>query len=160
MVSLKTTRIQRALELNINIVDLFYNGLALILTSRGMPVVYYGTEQLLYGEGDIAIGQNRPSLWLVPSFLKLTQLKQKVKIRPEYDTTSEAYTFIKTILQHRKNDGLYAREPHTDLYVDADVYAFSRGSFFIAAITRKTDELTVSIPAPASIQDNVLFCSM
>jgi len=60
---------------------IFKSMIAMTLTSVGIPMIYYGQEQLYAGGND---PQNRESLW------------------QKFDTNSELYNFIKTINQARK----------------------------------------------------------
>ncbi|CAD8189678.1 unnamed protein product [Paramecium octaurelia] len=93
---------------------------AFTLTSVGIPMIYYGTEQYYAGGND---PNNREVLW------------------NHLDQTSEMYKFIKTINEARKTTKA-ASQDQIQRYADADIYAFTRGTLF-AAFSNKYDKQVV-----------------
>lgn len=97
--------VQRFLNINSDW-TLLKNALAFTILSRGIPILYGGTEQTYTGGNDPA---NREDLW-----------------RSGYATTGDMYTFIKKLLAAKKSVGGLGANDHTHLYVTANAYAFSR----------------------------------
>lgn len=89
---------------------------AFTLASVGVPMIYYGTEQAFGGGNDPF---NREVLW--------NNLNQD----------HEMYKFIQTINRARKATNS-ASQPQIERYVDAEIFAFSRG-FLFAAFSSKLD---------------------
>lgn len=79
------------------------------LTSVGIPIIYYGTEQYFAGGND---PQNRETLW--------TNL----------DRNSEMYKFIATINNARKRFQIW-NQAQVERYADNEIYAYSRGKFLV-----------------------------
>ena len=86
-------------------------GLTYVLMAEGIPCIYYGTEAGFNGGND---PQNREILW--PS---------------RYDTTAPLYVFLQTVIKYRNSVKLWAY-PHVERTVNNQVYAWTRGSTFIA----------------------------
>lgn len=84
---------------------LYKNALAMTLFTSGIPIIYYGSEQGYSGGADPA---NRESMW------------------PNYNTNSELYVFIKTLVETRKTHKIYASS-QVQRYATDNFYAFSRG---------------------------------
>lgn len=97
--------VQRFLNINSDW-TLLKNALAFTILSRGIPILYGGTEQAYTGGNDPA---NREDLW-----------------RSGYATTGDIYTFIKKLLAAKKSAGGLGANDHVHLYVTANAYAFSR----------------------------------
>lgn len=122
-----------------------YSALAVVLTSRGIPCVFYGTEQQL--TGDRSVSGNRPSLW---------------GASPQNDTNAPFYRFIRQILTHRSGAN-YALASHTDVYVDSDFYVYLRGESLLVAVTRlKASNLLFTVPANLAsvLSDGTIFSSL
>ena len=85
---------------------LLTNALAYVILARGIPIVYYGTEQGYAGGSDPA---NREDLW-----------------RSGYDTTSDLYQSIAKLSAARVASGGLAGDDQTHLYIGPDWYAWSR----------------------------------
>jgi len=90
---------------------LLQNALTYVILSRGIPIVYYGTEQLLNGCGDPGA---REDLW------------------PTKYTQTDMYKFITAIINIRKSNKIW-EQVHTELFVADNLYVFARGKLFIAA---------------------------
>jgi alpha-amylase len=80
------------------------------LTGRGIPFVYYGTEQYYSGGNDPA---NRESLW------------------QSMNTGSDFYQIIAKVNAQRKKSAIW-NEAWVERYAAANFYAFSRGKFMVA----------------------------
>lgn len=87
------------------------------LTTRGIPFVYYGTEQYYGGGNDPA---NRESLW------------------NDMNTSSDLYQIIAKVNAQRKKSRIWANE-WVERYHDSQFYAFSRGKFLVA-LTNSTNQ--------------------
>jgi alpha-amylase len=85
---------------------LITNALAFVILSRGIPILYYGTEQGYNGGQD---PNNREDLW-----------------RSKYKTDTPLYQAIKKLSGARKSAGGLAGNDHTHLYVTSNAYAWSR----------------------------------
>lgn len=88
---------------------LYKNALTMTVLNIGIPIVYYGSEQAYHGGNDPA---NRESLW------------------PNYDTTSDLYTFIQTLITTRKTQDI-AITSQIQRYAVEDFYSFSRGKVLV-----------------------------
>eukprot|EP01137_Pigoraptor_chileana_P026263 Opistho-2@96975 len=90
------------------------NALAYVLTGTGIPIVYYGTEAGFNGGADPGC---REALW------------------PHYGDAQAGsiYAFLKTVnaFRHAQGSALYAA-PQVQRYADAQFYAFTRGTIFVA----------------------------
>ena len=84
--------------------------------SQCIPILYYGTEQGFNGGND---PNNRESLW------------------PYMTQTHELYTFIKYLLQIRKNLTVnnWLKTPQIERQASSKVYSFSRGEILIVITT-------------------------
>jgi alpha-amylase len=80
------------------------------LTTRGIPFVYYGTEQYYGGGNDPA---NRESLW------------------NDMNTQSDLYQIIAKVNAQRKHSQIWDQE-WVQRYSSSNFYAFSRGKFLVA----------------------------
>jgi len=88
---------------------LYHNALTLVLTTRGIPVIYYGSEQGFHGGNDPA---NREVMW------------------GHYDTSADSYKLIATIIAHRKASTLYG-DKQIQRYATDTFYAFTRGDTLV-----------------------------
>ncbi|PVI04436.1 glycoside hydrolase family 13 protein [Periconia macrospinosa] len=94
---------------------LLRNALAYVILSRGIPIVYYGTEQAYGGGND---PQNREDLW-----------------RSSFNTNSDMYQALTKLLNARKSAGGLAGNDHVHLYVTGNAYAFSRADGRLVVLT-------------------------
>src|SRR5690625_1420045 len=78
--------------------------LAVLLTSRGVPTIYYGTEQYLTGESD---PENR-------------------KPMPNFDKTTKAYQIISKLAHLRQSNSALGYGDTTELWINEDVYIYER----------------------------------
>ncbi|RMZ71857.1 Alpha-amylase A type-1 2 [Pyrenophora seminiperda CCB06] len=94
---------------------LLANCLAYVILARGIPIVYYGTEQN-YGGGDDPA--NREDLW-----------------RSNFNTNTDMYQNIKKLTAARKAAGGLGGNDHVHLYVAATAYAWSRAGGNLIVLT-------------------------
>lgn len=86
--------------------QLLKNALAYVVLARGIPIVYYGTEQAYGGGADPA---NREDLW-----------------RSGFDTSADLYQALAKLSAARAAAGGLAADDHDHLYVADTAYAWSR----------------------------------
>lgn len=112
-----------------------------MFAARGIPDVYYGTEQAYYGDGrpkefsGIANEQNREML-------------------AAHDQNHVMYKYIQRLTKVRKDYAALRRGTQREMWKDADVYAFSRrkddtAEEAIAAFTNSWGAQTRTIPLRA-----------
>lgn len=92
------------------------NAVVFSLTGRGIPFVYYGTEQYYGGGND---PQNRESLWQA------------------MNTGSDFYKMIAKVNAQRKRSKIW-NEQWVERYAAQNFYAFSRGKFLVC-LTNNTN---------------------
>lgn len=102
----------------------FKSALAFSLTARGIPIMYYGSEQGYAGGAD---PNNREPLW------------------NNMNKNHEIYRFVQTVNQARHAQGAPS-QPFAEKWVDDNMYAYTRGRFFVA-VTNKP-YMTVSNDVP------------
>ncbi|KAM0270236.1 hypothetical protein ACHAQH_009518 [Verticillium albo-atrum] len=94
---------------------LLQNALAYVILARGVPIVYYGTEQGYGGGADPA---NREDLW-----------------RSGFNTNHNIYQAIAKLNRARKNAGGLAGNDHVHLQVWTNAYAWSRAGGDLVVLT-------------------------
>ncbi|KAL1599131.1 hypothetical protein SLS59_006583 [Nothophoma quercina] len=94
---------------------LLKNALAFVILSRGIPILYYGTEQGYAGGADPA---NREDLW-----------------RSSFNTNTNLYQAIAKLTAARKAAGGLAGNDHTHLYVADTAYGWSRAGGNLIVLT-------------------------
>ncbi|KAF2629058.1 carbohydrate-binding module family 20 protein [Macroventuria anomochaeta] len=94
---------------------LLKNALAFVILSRGIPILYYGTEQGYAGGADPA---NREDLW-----------------RSNFNTNTNLYQAIAKLSAARKAAGGLAGNDHMHLYVADTAYAWSRAGGNLIVLT-------------------------
>ncbi|TLD22178.1 hypothetical protein PspLS_07882 [Pyricularia sp. CBS 133598] len=94
---------------------LLKNALAYVLLARGIPVIYYGTEQGFSGGAD---PWNREDLW-----------------RSRYRTDGDLYRAISRLSGVRAGAGGLPADDHVHLLVGKNSYAFSRASGGVVVLT-------------------------
>lgn len=94
---------------------LLQNALAYVILSRGIPIVYYGTEQGYAGGADPA---NREDLW-----------------RSGYDTDAPLYKAITALNKARHDAGGLGADDHKHLLIEDTVYAWSRAEGKLIVVT-------------------------
>ncbi|KAH9886141.1 glycoside hydrolase superfamily [Xylariomycetidae sp. FL2044] len=95
--------------------SLLKNALAYVILARGVPIVYYGTEQGFSGGAD---PNNREDLW-----------------RTGYDTDADLYQAIARLNGARDAAGGLAGDDHEHLYVADTAYAWSRAGGDLVVLT-------------------------
>lgn len=112
-----------------------HEALAFLLTARGTPCIYYGTEQYLHN--DTAGGNdpyNRPMM-------------------ESFSTTTEAYSLINRLSALRQSNSALAYGSMTARLIDHDVYVYERnffGNTVLVAINKSnTDSRAISQLATA-----------
>ncbi|KAL5333084.1 glycoside hydrolase superfamily [Aspergillus crustosus] len=95
--------------------SLLQNALAYVILARGIPIVYYGTEQGYSGGNDPA---NREDLW-----------------RSNFNTNAELYQAISNLSAARVAAGGLADDDHVHLYVADTAYAWSRAGGKLIVLT-------------------------
>ncbi|RYO73599.1 hypothetical protein DL766_000490 [Monosporascus sp. MC13-8B] len=98
-----------------NDVSLLKNALAYVILSRGIPIVYYGTEQGYAGGNDPA---NREDLW-----------------RSNFNTQADLYRAIARLSGARSAAGGLGQDDHKHLYVADTAYAWSRAGGKLVVFT-------------------------
>lgn len=101
-----------------NDVSLLKNALAYVVLSRGIPILYYGTEQGYSGGADPA---NREDLW-----------------RSGFNNQSDLYQAISRLSSARKSAGGLAGDDQVHLYVTSNAYAWSRAGGNLVVLTTNT----------------------
>lgn len=94
---------------------LLKNALAFVILSRGIPILYYGTEQGYAGGADPA---NREDLW-----------------RSSFNTNADLYRSIARLTAARRAAGGLPGNDHTHLYVTNTAYAWSRAGGTLVVLT-------------------------
>ena len=97
---------------------LLKNALAYVILARGIPIVYYGTEQGFAGGKD---PQNREDLW-----------------RSGYDTDADLYRTIARLSKARTDAGGLPENDHVHLYATDSAYAWSRAGGDLIVLTTNT----------------------
>jgi alpha-amylase len=95
--------------------SLLKNALAFVMLARGIPIVYYGTEQSYAGGADPA---NREDLW-----------------RSSFSTSSDLYQALSRLSGARASHGGLPNNDHNHLYVTDGAYAWSRADGDLIVLT-------------------------
>ena len=95
--------------------SLFKNALAFVILSRGIPIVYYGSEQGYAGGNDPA---NREDLW-----------------RSGFDTSADLYGALTAFNGARHAHGGLPGDEHNHLYTADNAYAWSRAGGDLIVLT-------------------------
>jgi len=102
--------------------DRYKMGLAFLLTTRGIPMIYYGTEILLSGSGG-GFGEGGrkdfPGGWEGDYFDKFRAVNRTA-------AEEEAYTFVKTLANYRKNSNALTQGKLVHFIPDSGVYVYFR----------------------------------
>lgn len=99
-----------------NDVSLYKNAIAYVMLSRGIPIIYYGTEQSYAGGAD---PYNREDLW-----------------RVNYKTDdAPMYRFLTSLGSVRKSFGGLPNDDHKHLMVEDTGYAWGRANGKIVVLT-------------------------
>ncbi|WP_069649891.1 alpha-amylase family glycosyl hydrolase [Caloranaerobacter ferrireducens] len=121
-----------------------HQALAFILTNRGIPTIYYGTEQYLYNNTSGGYDPyNRPMM-------------------DSFDTTSNAFRIIKTLSQLRKDNPAVSYGTTRERWINDEVFIYERQFFddvVLVAINKSTSPVTISglyTSLPAGSYDDIL----
>jgi alpha-amylase len=98
--------------------------MAFTLTARGIPILYYGSEQGYSGGNDPGC---REPLWT------------------NMNKNHELYKFVQTLNRARAAHGAQS-QPFEQKWVDDNLYAFTRGRFFVAVTNRVNMQVNVNVP--------------
>lgn len=101
---------------------LLKNALTFVMLGRGIPIVYYGTEQGYAGGSD---PQNREDLW-----------------RSGFNTDADLYRFLAALTGAKSAAGGLGGNDHETLYVADTAYAWSRENGKLIALTTNGGEGT------------------
>jgi glycosidase len=122
-----------------------HEALAFIETARGIPCIYYGTEQYLHNDTSGGTDPyNRPMM-------------------NAFSTTTTAYTLLNKLSTLRRNNPAIAYGSHAERWINNDVYIYERkffGSVVLVAINKNETTsynitgLNTSLPA-GSYTDNL-----
>lgn len=102
----------------------FKSALTFVLTARGIPILYYGSEQGFAGGTDPA---NRQPLWT------------------HMNRNHELYKYIQLLNRARVAQGI-TTQPFAERWVDDNIYAFSRGKFFVGLTNKVNGQYKVEVP--------------
>lgn len=95
--------------------------LVLLLTQRGVPAIYYGTEQYMTGDSD---PDNRKDM-------------------PSFNTNTAAYSIISSLAPLRKTNPALSYGTYTERWLNDDVYVYERqfgSSVVLVAVNRNTSK--------------------
>ena len=102
--------------------DKFKSGMALLLTMRGIPLLYYGTEILMTGKGG-AFGEagrrDFPGGWKEDEVNKFNEKERT-------ETENEAFQFVKTLAQYRKATPALQHGKMTQFVPKDGIYVYFR----------------------------------
>lgn len=122
-------------------------GTVLLMTVRGIPIIYYGDEQYLAHYND---GQNTP-----PQYVNSGD--DDPWNRPglkQWDQSTPAFKIIKALANLRKESPAIAQGSYVTAYADNDILMFERvhrGEGVLVAVNRG-EEKTITLPGRLHIQ--------
>jgi hypothetical protein len=136
--------IARFLSVNNN-KDRLHAALAFMLTSRGVPCIYYGTEQYLHNDTNVGLDPyNRPMM-------------------ASFDTSTQAYKLINILGTLRKNNPAIPYGSMVRQWLSKDVYIYERkffGSVVLVAFnkseTAAAEIVDLNTALPAGIYSDYL----
>jgi glycosidase len=96
-------------------------GIALLLTLRGIPQVYYGTEILMknYANPDALVREDFPGGWSTDSIQKFTAEGRSAK-------ENEAYNYISSLLNWRKQNPWFGASKLIQFVPEENTYVYFR----------------------------------
>lgn len=127
----------RFLNNNNGKVNQYKNALIYVLYSAGIPIVYYGTEQLFSGGND---PNCREALW--PS---------------QWNQNTDMYNFLNKAISNRKKFQVW-NYPQVQRYSTTNFYAFTRGPTFVA-LTNSNNPVSETITYD-SYTDGTKLCNI
>jgi alpha-amylase len=120
----------------------YKNALAIVLLTRGIPIIYYGSEQAFSG------GMNG-----LPSIYE-GYTGQREVMWPHYDTSATLYTYISRVVSARKLFEIAGTAlDQKERWSGDTLYAFSRGGTLIAVTNALSSQAILSSssnPFPAN----------
>ena len=118
--------------------------LILLFCLRGVPCIFYGTEQYLVNDTD---GGNDP---------------YNRPMMDSWDTEGPGYRLIDTLIATRRGNQALTFGSHQQLYISDDVYAFLRTyrDSYALCVLNKGSQTQVSLPLPESIQSSSFTCAL
>lgn len=102
--------------------DRYKQGLTFLLTTRGIPELYYGTEIQMYGNkstGDGAIRQNFPGGWPQD---KRSAFNKKERT----DRENVVFNFARKLLNWRKGNDVIAKGSYKHFSIQNQIYVYER----------------------------------
>ncbi|WP_101689637.1 glycoside hydrolase family 13 protein [Dysgonomonas massiliensis] len=102
--------------------DRYKQGLTFLLTTRGIPELYYGTEIQMYGNkstGDGAIRQNFPGGWPQD---KRSAFNKKERT----DRENAVFNFTRKLLNWRKGNDVIAKGSYKHFSIQNQIYVYER----------------------------------
>lgn len=102
--------------------DRYKQGLTFLLTTRGIPELYYGTEIQMYGNkstGDGAIRQNFPGGWPQD---KRSAFNKKERT----DRENVVFNFTRKLLNWRKGNDVIAKGSYKHFSIQNQIYVYER----------------------------------
>ncbi len=101
--------------------DKFKSGISFLLTTRGIPMMYYGTEILLknYSDPDGKVRQDFPGGWTGDVSNKFTSAGRSEK-------ENETFEFVKKLANYRKNNEVLQTGRLTQFVPEDGVYTYFR----------------------------------
>ena len=106
-------------------VDSLKNALAFLILQRGIPCIYYGTEQGFFGGNDPGNRENMSD----PTASIFTQLDWAKELYPKYkpwDTRNPLFTHIKKTIKLRKSNPVLSHGAVSNVRSDGSIFAFTR----------------------------------
>ena len=113
---------------------LFKSALAFALTARGIPFFYYGSEQGFAGGND---PYNREVMWR------------------NFDRTTDLFKFTQTLNKARQAQGV-VNNPFAEKWVDDQIYAFTRGKFFVGLTNNVYGQVHADVPNTGFSEGEIL----
>lgn len=100
----------------------YKQGLAFLLTTRGVPQLFYGTEVLMTGtkeEGDGNLRKDFPGGWLGDTIDQFTEIGRS-------DMQNEAFNYLRKLLQWRKTNEAVTKGTMIHYAPAGDIYLYAR----------------------------------
>lgn len=118
--------------------------LVLLFSLRGVPCIFYGTEQYLVDDTD---GGNDP---------------YNRPMMQSWDTDIQCFQLINTLIDIRRKNQSLTFGSHHQLYVSEDIYAYIRKyrDFYAICVINKGPSFELELNLPFSIYENSLICEL
>lgn len=97
---------------------------ALLMTVRGIPCIYYGTEILMknFSEPDALVREDFPGGWPEDSI-------NKFEYKGRTEKENEAFEFVQSIAQWRKKNDWFGKTAMTQFVPEDGLYVYARHNF-------------------------------